>query len=58
MCPQNYTSPEVLDYEDRYKRDHEDIKDDSVILGKRCNPNMIHNQQPGRRGSVMEDAVQ
>lgn len=48
MCPQSYTTPDVLD--------RENIEDGSVTLGERCNPDIIHNLQLGRRGSVMADA--
>lgn len=35
LCPQNYTPPDVLDTEN--------IEDGSVVLGARCNPEIIHN---------------
>jgi hypothetical protein len=48
ICPESYTSPEVLD--------RENMEDGSVELGERCNPDIMHNLQLGRRGLVLEDA--
>jgi hypothetical protein len=48
ICPQSYTSPEVLD--------RENMEDGSVELGERCNPDIMHNLQLGRLGFVLEDA--
>jgi hypothetical protein len=41
ICPASYTSPEVLD--------RENMEDGSVELGERCNSDIMHNLQLGRR---------
>lgn len=47
--PQNYTPPESMDRENI-------TADYSLDLGDRCDPNLMHDLQRGRRGQVFNDA--
>jgi hypothetical protein len=49
ICPQNYICPEVLD--------RENVEDGSVELGERCDPDVMHSLQLGRRRLVLEDVT-